>query len=699
MSNLRHCTIGILTAMLALTPALSAMAQSASTPASSMITESSNARKPTVDLADRNATRSTRSLFAYLDQLQGKEIIFGHQHATTEGIGITAHDGSQSEVQRSVGDLPGMFGWDTLSLEGKEKPGIYGGTAEQSRDELVRVMKQAYEQGGVLALSSHMPNFVTGNDFYDTKGNVISHILPGGDKHAEYNAFLDKIADFALHLKDDRGEEIPVIFRPFHEQSGGWFWWGAPYRTKEQYIEIYRYTVEYLRDVKGVHNFLYAYSPNVPFNDSRETYLETYPGDEYVDILGLDAYYDGNTPTWYDSVVRDARLVVQLAEEKHKVPALTEFGYSNVKPTGTKDLQFYTRLLSAIKNDPEASKLTYMLTWANFGTDSIFVPYRDAPNGLGDHELLPDFTAFYDDDYTSFDREVQAGQPYALRVKTAAEQPFLHIVSPTNQETVRLSTPSTLRVRIVEAKIDRVTYQTRTDPAEHKLTRDRNGLYYTANWQPDASLAEDGTPLTVKAYLKNGKVLTQTIQVYVSDNDGTTDPLVVDTFEHYKGSNELLDNAYTPAGDANRISLDAEQKQDGRYGLKYEYMLAAQGYTGESLNMQGADWSGADALQFWLKPDGSGNKLVIQVNAGGTSFEAYPSLNGTEAGVVKIPFSAFKPAPWDTANAGKTMDGDALRDIRMFSIYVNKGDGVEVPEGTLYFDDIRAYREEVAAVE
>jgi len=696
MSNLRPFTIGILTAMLAFTPTLSAMAESGSTSSTPTITESSKSRQPTVNLADHNATRSTRSLFAYLDQLQGKEIIFGHQHATTEGIAITAHDGSQSEVKNSVGDLPGMFGWDTLSLEGKEKPGVYGGTAEQSRDELVRVMKSAYEQGGVLALSSHMPNFVTGGDFYDTKGNVISHILPSGDKHAEYNAFLDKIADFALHLKDDRGEEIPVIFRPFHEQNGGWFWWGAPYRTNEQYIEIYRYTVEYLRDVKGVHNFLYAFSPNVPFNDSRETYLATYPGDDYVDILGLDAYYDGNTSAWYDNVVKDARLVVQLAEEKGKVPALTEFGYSNVKPTGTKDLQFYTRLLSALKNDPEASKLTYMLTWANFGTDSIFVPYRNAPNGLGDHELLPDFTDFYADPYTAFDREVQAAQPYELRVKTEQEQPFLHIVSPTNNETVRLSKPSILRVRILDAKIDRVTYQTRTDATEHKLTRDRQGMYYTASWQPDAALAEDGTPLTVKAYLKNGQVLTQTIQVYVSDSDGSVDPLVVDTFETYKGSNELLDNAYTPAGDPNTISLDAGNKQDGRYGLKYDYTMAAQGYTGESLNMRGADWSGTDALQFWLKPDGSGNKLVIQINAGGTSFEAYPSLRSTEAGVVKIPFSEFKPAPWDTANAGKTMDADALRDIRMFSIYVNKAEDVEVPAGTLYFDDIRAYTQAAA---
>ena len=68
---------------------------------------------------------------------------------------------------------------------------------------------------------------MTGNVFTDTSGSVVSHILPGGDKNAEYNAYLDQIADLAHQLSDDKGNDIPVVFRPFHENNGSWFWWGA----------------------------------------------------------------------------------------------------------------------------------------------------------------------------------------------------------------------------------------------------------------------------------------------------------------------------------------------------------------------------------------------------------------------------------------------------------------------------------------
>ncbi|MCE6997947.1 glycoside hydrolase family 26 protein [Saccharothrix sp. S26] len=57
------------------------------------------------------------------------------------------------------------------------------------------------------------------------------------------------------------GNPIPNIYRPFHENSGSWFRWGAAHASPAEYVELFRYTVEYLRDVKGVHNFLYAYSP------------------------------------------------------------------------------------------------------------------------------------------------------------------------------------------------------------------------------------------------------------------------------------------------------------------------------------------------------------------------------------------------------------------------------------------------------
>ncbi|CAM4491947.1 glycosyl hydrolase [Paenibacillus tarimensis] len=641
----------------------------------------------TMYFADANATPETRSLLAYLNRIRGKQVLFGHQHATTEGLSIAAKDGTESEVEKAVGELPGMFGWDTLSLVGDEKPGSWSNTREQNRDNLIKVMKSAYQAGGVLALSAHMPNFVTGNNFYDTKGNVVSHILPGGDKHAAYNDYLDMIADFANNLRDDKGNLIPVIFRPFHEQNGGWFWWGAPYRTKDQYIEIYRYTVEYLRDKKNVHNFLYAFSPGSPFNGDPKVFLETYPGDEFVDILGFDTYYDGTSAGWFDIVVQDAKLVSQLADARGKVAAFTEFGYSGVKPTGTQDLAFFTKLIAALKSDPDAKRMAYMLTWANFYTDNIFVPYRNAPNGLGDHELLRDFVAYYQDPYTAFVREVTGA--YTNKMKAAKKKPFLHIASPTGMQTIPATKATTIRARVLDQKECRVTYQVGDEEKEFKMQTDKEGFYYTADWIPGEELDESGVLLTVKSYPKNGTVISETVQVFISDAPEMLDPRIVDQFETYKGSNELLDMAYSPAGDLSSIKLESAAKAEGNYSLRFDYNVSGQGYAGQVKNMEGVDWSGAGKLKLWLKPDGSGNKLVLQINASGISFEAYPSLNGTDAGWLEIPFNEFRPAPWDTAHAGKTMDADNLKDIRSFGIYVNKQEGSKADKGTLYMDDIR----------
>ncbi|MFE6074634.1 hypothetical protein ACFVQB_09170 [Paenibacillus sp. NPDC057886] len=82
------------------------------------------------------------------------------------------------------------------------------------------------------------------------------------------------------------------------------------------------------------------------------------------------------------------------------------------------------------------------------------------------------------------------------------------------------------------------------------------------------------------------------------------------------------------------------------------------------------------------------------MKASGVAFEAYPSLTGTEVGWVEIPFSEFKPAPWDTANAGATLNADKAKNIQEFSIYINEAEENKPVSGTLYLDDIRAVTKE-----
>ncbi|WP_243710077.1 hypothetical protein [Micromonospora sp. KC213] len=81
---------------------------------------------------------------------------------------------------------------------------------------------------------------------------------------------------------------------------------------------------------------------------------------------------------------------------------------------------------------------------------------------------------------------------------------------------------------------------------------------------------------------------------------------------------------------------------------------------------------------------------MLQLNAGGVSYEAYPSLAGTAPVQLTIPFSQWRPAPWDTANADRRITPEDLRNLSQFNIFVNQADGVGVTRGSVLLDDLRA---------
>jgi len=194
---------------------------------------------------------------------------------------------------------------------------------------------------------------------------AVGRIIPGGDLHEKYCGWLDKVAAFMLSLRTDAGEYVPVLFRPFHEHTGNGFWWGKGNCTAEEYIALWRFTLEYLRDTKGVHNLLYVYSPDIV--SSQDNYLEFWPGDAYVDVLGLDAY-DRSSWAIETNGLRLMRLLKHIAYLKNKPFAFTETGLEN----NTSQSKWWTEKLSkAIAGIPVA----YVLVWRNKDTNHFFGPY------------------------------------------------------------------------------------------------------------------------------------------------------------------------------------------------------------------------------------------------------------------------------------------------------------------------------------
>src|SRR5690606_28705197 len=154
----------------------------------------------------------------------------GHEDSTAYGIGW-AELPDRSDVKLVCGAHPAVYGWDLFRIElGKEQNG------DGVRFDLMRQrIQQAHRLGGINTISWHVDNPVSGGDAWDT-ARAVGAVIPGGTHHELYTAYLDRVANFLQSCRGDQGELIPIIFRPFHEHTGSWFWWGASHATDQEFV-------------------------------------------------------------------------------------------------------------------------------------------------------------------------------------------------------------------------------------------------------------------------------------------------------------------------------------------------------------------------------------------------------------------------------------------------------------------------------
>jgi mannan endo-1,4-beta-mannosidase len=333
--------------------------------------------------ADPNASLETVALLRSLKALSGTGVLFGHQDTLGYGLFWRGND-FDSDVYRACGKFPALFGWDLGGME-TDKPVC---SDDIPVGQLKAFIRKVYLKNGVNSISWHMDNPATGANAWDITP-AVGRMLPGGNLHSDYCRILDRFAAFMQDIKGSRGEAIPIVFRPFHEQHGGWFWWGAKSCTPDEFKQLWRFTVDYLRQQKQMHNLLMCYSPN-EFK-TKEEYLMTYPGDDYVDILGLDDYGSVGSKGNRDQSIRQWETLVQIAEEKHKIAAITETGVDKIP-----DADWWTKtLLERLKATPLTRKLVWVMVWRNAGTSHYYAPYPGHPS-------VANFKAFENDPVTLF---------------------------------------------------------------------------------------------------------------------------------------------------------------------------------------------------------------------------------------------------------------------------------------------------------
>jgi mannan endo-1,4-beta-mannosidase len=268
------------------------------------------------------------------------------------------------EIHTLTGHWPGMLGVDYAHF-------AKGGLTWEAPN---RAAIDYWRDGGLVTVSAHLYNPANpkGGGLRDSGVNLDELLQPDTETHRRWMQELDQLAE---GLQELRAAGVVVLWRPFHEMNGGWFWWGA--KDPAAFVRLWRHMFDYFSRTKGLDHLLWVYGPN-----HGERTAAYYPGDGYVDLVGLDAYTD-----FVDREhIRGYAEVAALP----KPFGFTEYGpHGPQRPPGDYD---YRRLLAGLTRD--FPRTCFFMSWngnwslaRNRNTtellaDPLIVNREDLPAGL-----------------------------------------------------------------------------------------------------------------------------------------------------------------------------------------------------------------------------------------------------------------------------------------------------------------------------
>ena len=345
----------------------------------------------TTDVAE--ATTPRDQLIDRLGKIQATgKYAFGHHDDTAYGHDWTGVP-DRSDVKDVTGDYPGIMNWDLGLIEWGAPVELDGVSFDFIRSEAAK----QHARGGLNTVSWHPRNPATKGDSWNTEGgNVVKECVTEGTAlNDTVKVWIARAADFIGSLKDASGNRIPVVFRPWHEHTGSWFWWGGDNTDADSYKALWRLTRKVF-DEKGIDNVVWAYSPDKITNE--EEYMAYYPGDEYIDIMGADVYCFGDAIDEYRDRVKTTLSIAQdQATKRGKLLAFTETGQEGL-PTAN----WYTEVLMPLVKE---SPIVYVTVWRNADKEvkpgHFYAPYPG-------HPAEDSFKAFYADSITLFAKELSA---------------------------------------------------------------------------------------------------------------------------------------------------------------------------------------------------------------------------------------------------------------------------------------------------
>ena len=323
--------------------------------------------------------------------------MYGHQDDPFYGI-TWEWDNDRSDTYDLVGDYPGVMGFDLGGLEMGDAKNLDSVPFTRMRQEIIL----QHERGGIVTISWHPRNPLLGTTAWiekdikaynetvvalkkigredlvsqiDNPQNTVKSLLPGGKMADKFQLWLKRISDFLVTLKDQKGNQVPVIFRPWHENNGNWFWWGQANCSDADFHAFWNLTQDYINSVEIGNSqtlrdyIVWSYSPNLQGNWTEEKWMVRYPGDERVDLIGEDAYQWGSEADFKAQLDADLTLIAKIAKEHGKLIAMTECGYQN-----SPDATWWQRVFKPVI---EKYPICYFLPWRNY-TKEHFGASKDA---------------------------------------------------------------------------------------------------------------------------------------------------------------------------------------------------------------------------------------------------------------------------------------------------------------------------------
>lgn len=252
----------------------------------------------------------TRNLLAYLYSIKGKGILSGqHEYLETP-------DSYSNGIKSVQGDYQAIQGYELGPISNQTAQ-----TAHTQRQALVDSAIKWNKAGGIVALSWHMKKPLEKYDWSKIQSSMTQEsfnriLQTGTPENIDFLKEADLVAGYISQLRD---ANVPVIFRPFHEMNGGWFWWGNQPKFTELWDMLYdRYT-----NYHKLNNIIWYWTPNAP-NQSSSALEPYFPGANKVDMLGLDIYDKNYMHSYYETLVKLGRGKVTGIAENGELPNVAD---------------------------------------------------------------------------------------------------------------------------------------------------------------------------------------------------------------------------------------------------------------------------------------------------------------------------------------------------------------------------------------